>query len=141
MGVNELYVAVLPMVNLSERFGHTEQFLTMFPDRKFATEFFEDEVDAHISTFERRANRRLHSSKKLCSIPLPTFRLAFLQLFDDGSPDEFRRRNSDSDLLLLQRVDNRLRETNRIRGVNLAHRLTDFQFVFLVSDGVKTISH
>ena len=59
MGVNELYVAVLPMVNLSERFGHTEQFLTMFPDRKFATEFFEDEVDAYISTFERRANQYL----------------------------------------------------------------------------------
>lgn len=59
MAVNDLYVAVLPMVNLSERFGHTEQFLTMFPDRKFATEFFEDEVDAYMSMFERRANQYL----------------------------------------------------------------------------------
>jgi hypothetical protein len=59
MDVNELYLAVLPMVNLSGSFGLTEQFLTMFPDRNFATEFFEDEVDTYISTFERRANRYL----------------------------------------------------------------------------------
>jgi hypothetical protein len=47
------------MVNLSERFGLTEQYLTLFPDRKFATEFFEDEVDSYVATFERRANRYL----------------------------------------------------------------------------------
>jgi hypothetical protein len=56
---NELYLAVLPLVHLSERFGLTEQFLTLFPSRDFATEFFEDEVDAYILTFERRANRYL----------------------------------------------------------------------------------
>jgi hypothetical protein len=56
---NELYLAVLPLVHLSERFGLTEQFLTLFPSRDFATEFFEDEVEGYMATFERRANQYL----------------------------------------------------------------------------------
>jgi len=59
VATNELYLAVVPMINLSERFGLTEQFLTLFPERRFATEFFEDEVEAYISTFELRANKYL----------------------------------------------------------------------------------
>ena len=59
MPTNDLYLAVLPMVHLSERFGLTEQFLTVFPNREFATEFFADEVDTYVSTFERRANKYL----------------------------------------------------------------------------------
>jgi hypothetical protein len=59
MASNELYMAVLPMVHLTDRFGLTEQFLTLFPDRSFATEFFPDEVEAYIATFERRANQYL----------------------------------------------------------------------------------
>jgi hypothetical protein len=35
-------------------YGLTEQVLTLFPDRSFATEFFEDEVDTYISAFEYR---------------------------------------------------------------------------------------
>jgi hypothetical protein len=56
---NKLYLAVLPMVHLGETFGRTEQMLTLFPSREFATEFFPDEVEAYILTFERRANEYL----------------------------------------------------------------------------------
>ena len=55
----ELYLAVLPMVHMGVNFGLTEQILTLFPSRAFATEFFPDEVDAYILTFERRANEHL----------------------------------------------------------------------------------
>lgn len=55
-----LYLAVLPLVHLyQDNYGLTEQTLTLFPDRKFATEFFEDEVDDYIGIFERRANKYL----------------------------------------------------------------------------------
>jgi hypothetical protein len=37
----------------------TEQTLTLFPDRKFATEFFLDEVDNYILAFESRAQKYL----------------------------------------------------------------------------------
>ncbi|MGA7139177.1 MAG: hypothetical protein WBZ14_15995 [Terriglobales bacterium] len=55
----ELYLAVLPFVHLSVNFGLTEQVLTLFPNRDFATEFFPDEVDRYILTFEKRANEYL----------------------------------------------------------------------------------
>jgi len=56
---NKLYLAVLPLVHLGETFGRTEQMLTLFPSREFATEFFPDEVEGYILTFERRANQYL----------------------------------------------------------------------------------
>ena len=34
---NELYLAVLPMVHIGANFGLTEQNLTLFPSREFAT--------------------------------------------------------------------------------------------------------
>jgi hypothetical protein len=55
---NSLYLAVLPLVHLSPNqffgYGLTEQTLTLFPDKNFATEFFEDEVDGYIAVFEKR---------------------------------------------------------------------------------------
>jgi hypothetical protein len=64
MPVNTLYLAVLPIVHLGTNlnptgFGLTQQILTLFPDRKLATEFFPDEVDAYLSTFEDRAENYL----------------------------------------------------------------------------------
>ena len=54
---NTLYLAVLPIIRLSDtNFGLTEQILTLFPDRSFATEFFEDEVDGYVATFEHRTS-------------------------------------------------------------------------------------
>ena len=38
MPSNELYLTVLPLIHLGN--GLTEQSLTVFPDRNFATEFF-----------------------------------------------------------------------------------------------------
>jgi hypothetical protein len=35
-------------------YGLTEQTLTLYPDKNFATEFFEDEVDGYIAVFEAR---------------------------------------------------------------------------------------
>lgn len=54
---NELYLTVLPLVHLDT--GLTEQTLTLFPDRSFATEFFEDEVELYVSMFKTRANKYL----------------------------------------------------------------------------------
>jgi hypothetical protein len=59
MTKNTLYLAVLPLVRMGREFGLTEQALTLFPDRNLATEFFEDEVDSYIKTFEWRANQYL----------------------------------------------------------------------------------
>jgi hypothetical protein len=60
---NELYLAVLPLIHISVTpslgYGLTEQTLTLFPDRKFATEFFPDEVDNYILAFESRAQKYL----------------------------------------------------------------------------------
>jgi hypothetical protein len=57
---NDLYLAVLPMIHMGEQsFGSTEQILTLFPDKSFATVFFEDEVQSYISTFKNRADRYL----------------------------------------------------------------------------------
>lgn len=55
MPSNELYFVVLPLIHLeTDKFGRTEQVLTLVPDRSFATEFFPDEVAAYISTFQNR---------------------------------------------------------------------------------------
>jgi len=54
---NELYLTVLPLVHLDT--GLTEQTLTLFPDRRLATEFFKDEVDLYINMFRSRANKYL----------------------------------------------------------------------------------
>ena len=58
MPTNELYLAVLPIIHVSTNqalgYGLTEQILTVFPDRNFATEFFPDEVDGYIQTFKNR---------------------------------------------------------------------------------------
>ena len=59
MPSNVLYIAVLPFIHMGSNFGLTEQVLTLFPDRSFATEFFPDEVDGYILTFEHRANKYL----------------------------------------------------------------------------------
>lgn len=57
MPSNELYLAVLPLIHLSDiAFGRTEQALTLFPDRNFATEFSQDEVEGYILTFKNRIN-------------------------------------------------------------------------------------
>jgi hypothetical protein len=59
----ELYLAVLPLVHISDMpytaFGTTEQTITLFPSRAFATEFFKDEVDGYINTFRLRAEKYL----------------------------------------------------------------------------------
>src|ERR1700734_3583070 len=52
-----LYLAVLPLVHMST--GHTEQTLTLYPDRSFATEFMPDEVEGYVTFFEERARRFL----------------------------------------------------------------------------------
>lgn len=54
MQSNDLYLAVLPLIHLGAEFGKTEETLTLFPDRNFATEFFPDEVAGYLSTFQNR---------------------------------------------------------------------------------------
>jgi hypothetical protein len=49
---NVLYLAVLPFIHIDT--GATDQVLTMYPDKNFASEFFEDEVDTFIAMFLRR---------------------------------------------------------------------------------------
>ena len=60
---NELFLAVLPLIHVSTTayfgYGLTEQTLTLFPDKKFATVFFPDEVDSYILAFESRAQKYL----------------------------------------------------------------------------------
>jgi hypothetical protein len=55
---NDLYLAVLPLIHVSNNqvlgFGLTEETLTLFPDKNFATEFFADEVEGYINTFKHR---------------------------------------------------------------------------------------
>jgi len=63
MPSNDLYLAVLPLIHISANpslgFGLTEQTLTLFPDKNWATEFFPDEVENYICTFEARASKYL----------------------------------------------------------------------------------
>ena len=54
---------MLPLIHISTTpylgYGMTEQTLTLFPDRNFATVFFPDEVDNYILAFESRAQKYL----------------------------------------------------------------------------------
>jgi hypothetical protein len=63
MEPNELYLVVLPLIHISVSptlgFGMTEQTLTLMPSKEFATQFFPDEVDGYIATFENRAKQYL----------------------------------------------------------------------------------
>jgi hypothetical protein len=52
MPTNELYLSVLPLIHISS--GLTEETLTLYPDRNFATEFYADEVQGYIDTFKNR---------------------------------------------------------------------------------------
>jgi len=56
-----LYLAVLPLVHISKNppFGLTEEALTLFPDRRFATEFRQEDVQGYIDTFKNRADKYL----------------------------------------------------------------------------------
>jgi hypothetical protein len=59
---NELYLAVLPLMHMSQVnwiLGTTEQVLTLFPDKKFATAFFPDEVQHYITIFQMHAANHL----------------------------------------------------------------------------------
>ena len=57
MATNNLYLTVLPLIHMgTTEFGRTEETLTLFPDRNFATEFFPDEVEGYIATFRNRLN-------------------------------------------------------------------------------------
>ncbi len=70
---NDLYLAVLPLIHITPvqtlGYGLTEQTLTLFPDRAFATEFFEDEVDTYVDAFEARTKYLVggHVTKFECS--------------------------------------------------------------------------
>jgi hypothetical protein len=65
MLINELYLAVLPIIHLTDRFGLTEQVLTLFPDKTFATLFHPNEVDSYIMTFQNRADSYLRGPNVL----------------------------------------------------------------------------
>lgn len=58
MPSNELYLAVLPLIHVTNApfigFGLTEQVLTLMPGKEFATIFFPDEVDGFINVFSTR---------------------------------------------------------------------------------------
>ena len=57
--VNVLYAAILPLIHLTERFGFTEQVMTLLPDRNFATLFSPVEVDGYLMTLKNRAETQL----------------------------------------------------------------------------------
>jgi len=57
MTTNDLYLVVLPLIHMSS--GLTEQTLTLLPDKNFATEFHQDEVQTYIDMFENRAKKYL----------------------------------------------------------------------------------
>jgi hypothetical protein len=59
MMINNLYLAVIPMVHLTDRYGLTEQVLTLFPDSRFATLFHPNEVDGYLQLFQSRAEKYL----------------------------------------------------------------------------------
>jgi hypothetical protein len=59
MPENILYLAVLPVVRMGIEFGRTEQILTLLPMEELATQFFPDEVEGYVLTFQRRANEYL----------------------------------------------------------------------------------
>ncbi|HMD83640.1 MAG TPA: hypothetical protein VKO18_02935 [Terriglobia bacterium] len=57
MTTNDLYFVVLPLIHIGS--GLTEQTLTLLPDKNFATEFYQDEVQNYIDMFENRAKKYL----------------------------------------------------------------------------------
>lgn len=57
MLINNLYLAVIPLVHLGD--GLTEQVLTLFPERGFATLFHPNEVDGYLQMFQNRAEKYL----------------------------------------------------------------------------------
>jgi hypothetical protein len=63
MPSNELFLAVLPLVHVTQNpvlgYGLTEETLTLFPDKNFATEFLPEEVDNYITAFKWRAEKYL----------------------------------------------------------------------------------
>jgi hypothetical protein len=62
MMTNELYLAVLPLIHPSGVewiLGRTEEVVTLFPDKRFATGFFPDEVDKYIAIFQMHAASHL----------------------------------------------------------------------------------
>ena len=65
---NDLYLAVLPLVHLTPNqffgYGLTEETVTLFPDRNFATHFFPDEVDAYIEAFKSRTQWQVGGHSK-----------------------------------------------------------------------------
>ncbi len=59
---NVLFLTVLPLIHFNKFFGlhgETDQVMTLFPSREFATEFFPDEVDQYMKEFEHRAKSYL----------------------------------------------------------------------------------
>jgi hypothetical protein len=50
--VNQLYLAVLPIIHLGT--GQTEQVITLTSERTSATEFFQNEVDFYVNFFQAR---------------------------------------------------------------------------------------
>jgi hypothetical protein len=65
MPTNELYAAILPIIHLGElpyiSFGATEQVMTLFPNKEFASRFYPDEVDGYMILLKRRADEHLTS--------------------------------------------------------------------------------
>ena len=57
--VNELYVAIIPIIHLTQSFGLTEQVMTLFPDKNFATSFTKEEVNGYLITLKNRADQYL----------------------------------------------------------------------------------
>ncbi len=51
---NELYLAVLPLMRMFDSTQPVEEYLTFFPDKNFATNFFPDEVERTILLLKRR---------------------------------------------------------------------------------------
>jgi len=52
---NELYFVVLPMIHLGiDRYGFTEEVLTLLPEKHFATRFFADEMNNYLLVFKNR---------------------------------------------------------------------------------------
>ncbi len=57
---NVFNLAVLPLIHMGRtNFGATEESLTLFPSREFATEFFPDEVRGYVAAFQSSAKKFL----------------------------------------------------------------------------------
>ncbi len=52
--LNELYLAVLPMIRLGESPYPVEEVLTLYPDKNFATNFFPDEIGFFLNLIKKR---------------------------------------------------------------------------------------